>query len=390
MTQAMKRPLRVAHVVGTAGASGVESYLLALLPSFDPAQVQPTLFLPREGVLAGRMRARGVPVEYGAPTRKLAFGEIPALARRWLGGFDLVHAHGPRATFWAMRAARRAHISIVIASVHELRWQTLEPGLKRELWIRLERQALRGASRLITVSDATRSDLVARWPDLAARTSTVYASAPLLLEADSLPRARPGVGGETLRLVTVGRFNWQKGYDLLFPALADLSKRGVAWTLDVVGSGELEAELRAQAASLGIAERVCWLGRDAELREVLARAHAFVTATRAEMFGIAVLEAMAFGLPVLAPAVGSLPEVVADGECGQLVPFDPESTLPARLADVLARWAADPAERVRLGAAGAARARREFSPAALAAGVTAVYRDAMVAASDAGGGPLSS
>ena len=383
MTEAMKRTLRVAHVVGTAGASGVESYLLALLPSFDPSQVQPTLFLAREGVLVGRMRARGVPVEFGAPTRKLAFGEIPALARRWQGAFDLVHAHGPRATFWAMRAARRARISTVIASVHELRWQTLEPGLKRELWIGLERQALRRASRLITVSEATRRDLVARWPDLAARTSTVYGSAPLLLDTDALPRAHPDAGGEPLRLATVGRFQWQKGYDLLLPALAELSSRGVTWTLDVVGSGELDGELHAQADRLGIAERVRWLGRDAELLEVLARAHAFVTATRAEMFGIAVLEAMAFGLPVLAPAVGSLPEVVADQVGGRLVPFDPESTLPARLADVLARWAADPAERARLGASGAARARREFSPAALAAGVTAVYLDAMASASTA-------
>jgi starch synthase len=102
-----------------------------------------------------------------------------------------------------------------------------------------------------------------------------------------------------------------------------------------------------------------------------------VVATRAEMFGIAVLEAMAFGLPVLAPAVGSLLEVVAEGESGRLVPFDPEATLPVRLADVLARWAADPSEPARLGAAGAARARREFSPAALAAGVTAVYRETL-------------
>ena len=380
----MKDPLRVAHLVGTAGASGVESYLLALLPSFDPNQVRPTLFLPREGVLVGRMRARGVSVELGAPTRKLAFAEIPALARRWVGAFDLVHAHGPRVAFWAMRAARRAHIPTVIASVHELRWQTFEPGLKRELWIGLERQALRGASRLITVSDATRRDLVARWPGLAASTSTVFGSTPLLLDADSLPRARPDAAGEPLRLATVGRFNWQKGYDLLLPALAELSSRGVTWTLDVVGSGELEGELHAQAARLGIAERMRWLGRDAELREVLARAHAFVTATRAEMFGIAVLEAMAFGLPVLAPAVGSLPEVVGDGVGGHLVPFDPESTLPARLADVLVRWAADPAERARLGAGGAARARREFSPAALAAGVTAVYLDAIATAPAAG------
>jgi len=375
----LTEPLRVAHVVGTAGASGVESHLLALLPAFDPAQVRPTLFVPGEGVLVERMRSRGVAVEFGAPTRKLAIGELPALARRLVGRFDLVHAHGPRVVFWAVCAARLARVPAVVASMHELRWQTLEPGPRREVWIALERWALRRAKRLITVSEASRRELVARWPELAAITSTVYGSAPLLLEAEPLVHARPPVAGESLRLVTVGRFSWPRGYDLLFPALAELGARGVAWTLDVVGSGPLEEELRAQVARLGIGDRVRWLGRDADLTTVLPRAHAFVVATRAEAFGIAVLEAMAFGLPVLAPAVGSLLEVVADGESGRLVPFAPEATLPARLADVLAQWAAEPAEPARLGAAGAARARREFSPGALAAGVTAVYREALAA-----------
>ncbi|MEO5617932.1 MAG: glycosyltransferase family 4 protein [Candidatus Eisenbacteria bacterium] len=375
----MSAPLRVAHLVATAGASGVESYLLALLPSFDPANVRPTLFLPGEGVLVERMRSRGVPVEFGAPTRKLAFGELPALARRWAGRFDLVHVHGPRATFWGLRAALRARIPVVVASVHELRWQTQEPGLRRELWIALEGRSLHRAHRLIAVSDATRRDLLKRWPGLASRTATVYGSAPLLLDADRLPQARPGADAAPLRLVTVGRFHWQKGYDLLFPSLAALSALGVNWTLDVVGSGLIEPGLRAQVDRLGISDRVRWLGRDADLHEVLPRAQVFVVATRAEMFGIAVLEAMAFGLPVLAPAVGSLLEVVADGTSGCLVPFAPEDTLPARMAGVLARWAADPAERARLGAGGLTRARRDFSPAALAAGVTAVYSEALAA-----------
>jgi glycosyltransferase involved in cell wall biosynthesis len=371
----MSAPLRVAHVVATAGATGVESYLIALLPSFDPDRVRPTLFAPGDGPLVDRLRARGIEVEFGAPTRKFAFAETAALARRWSGNFDLVHAHGPRAAFWAARAARRARVPGLVVSVHELRWQTVPASLRRSAWIALEGHALRRADRLVTVSDAARRDLVARWPGLEPRTVTVYGSAPVLLDADSLPRARPGAAELPLRLVTIGRCEWQKGYDLLLPGLARLSALGVPWTLDVVGAGPLEPALRAEADRLGVGDRVKWLGRDADVPGLLVRAHAFVTATRAEMFGIAVLEAMAFGLPVLAPAVGSLLEVVADGVSGHLVPFEPERTLPERLAQVLERWAADPLERARLGSAGAIRARERFSPAALAAGVTAVYRE---------------
>lgn len=371
-------PLRVAQVVATAGATGVESYLLTLMSAFDPARVTATLFVPRPGVLVERMQARGLSVEMGAPTRKLAFAEADALAQRWRGRFDVVHAHGPRAAFWAHRAARRAGIRPFVATVHELRWQTLPPGIKREAWIALEARVLARASRLVTVSDATRRDLIARMPHLADRTETVYASTPWLLEPERLPRARPAEGRDgPLRLATVARLNWQKGYDLLLPALATVRDRGLDFTLDIVGAGVLEKSMRELARRLGIADRLRWLGSAADVPSVLAAAQAFVTTTRSEMFGIAVLEAMAMGLPVVAPAVGSLPEVVADGVTGTLVPFEPESTLPLRVADVLTRWAASPELRASLGAAGVVRASEVFGPARLAAGIAAVYERAL-------------
>jgi glycosyltransferase involved in cell wall biosynthesis len=368
------RPLRVAHVCSTAGATGVEAHLLTLLPSFAPERVVPTLFGPGTGPLLSRLEARGVRVESGAPTRKLAFGAADALAARWRGNFDIVHAHGPRAMFWSARAARRARLPLVI-TVHELRWQTLPPGWKREVWIALEGRALHAADRIITVSDATRRDLLARWPRLAGRTRAVHASAPLLLNPD-LPRAAPGSrDGGPFRLVTVGRFDWQKGYDLLLPALAALAERGIQFTIDVVGHGPLEAGLRESAGTLEIADRVRWRGRDVDVPALHAGSQAFVTTTRAEMFGIAVLEAMACGLPVLATAVGSLLEVVTDGEDGELLSFEPATTLPERVAGRLADWWADPSRMARMGAAGRRHASGRFSPAAFASATEAVYRE---------------
>jgi len=371
----MSAPVRAAHVVATVGATGVEAFLLTLLPALAGEDVAATLFVPGEGPLTGKLRARGVAVELGAPSRKLDLGAVSRLAALWRGRFDVVHAHGPRAAFWAEPAARRAGIPCVM-TVHELRWQTLPPGFKRAAWIALENRALRRASRLTTVSEATRRDLAAHDASLEARIRVVHASTPLALDGGPARLATPFAGGGgPLRLITVGRYSWQKGYDVLFPALAIAARSGLDFTLAIVGHGVEEAELRALADRLGLAPRLTWLGRDADVAARLAEADLFVTTTRGEMFGIAVLEAMLCGVPVLATAVGSLLEVVADGESGTLVPFEPEPTLPDRFAAALTALAASPDRARAMGAAGAKRAPERFSPQALARGTAAVYRE---------------
>ncbi|MFI5372295.1 MAG: glycosyltransferase [Candidatus Eisenbacteria bacterium] len=370
----MSPPIRVAHVVATVGATGVEAFLLTLLPSLGAQGVSPTLFVPGEGPLTEKLRARGVDVEHGAPSRKLDLGAGSRLSSLWRGRFDLVHAHGPRASFWAEPAARHAGLPCVI-TVHELRWQTLPPGWRRAAWVWLESRALRRAGGLTTVSEATRRDLVAHDPTLASRLRVVHAATPLALDGGPALLATPFPGGRPLRLITVGRFSWQKGYDLLFEALALVARSGVDFTLEIVGHGPGETGLRTQAERLGIADRLVWLGRDPDLAARLAGVDAFVTTTRAEMFGIAVLEAMLVGVPVLATGVGSIPEVMADHESGELVPFEPATTLPARFAEALAGWIADPARARRYGAAGARRARERFSPQTLARNMAGVYRE---------------
>jgi glycosyltransferase involved in cell wall biosynthesis len=376
-----ERPLRVAHVVATSGSTGVESYLLALLASFDPHEVEAVLFVPGPGPLVDALRARGVAVEFGAPTKKLAWREASALARRWTGAFDIVHAHGPRAAFWAVPAARWAGIANVVLTIHELRWQTLAPGFKRWAWNALEQRVLASARVLVAVSEATRRDLVERRPDLASRTRTIHGSAPLLLDELPALTARTESGKGPLRLVSVGRLSWQKGHDILFEALAIAAGRGLDFTLDLVGEGALEGALREQARRSGIEARVHWLGSRFSPLELLPREDVFITTARAEMFGIAVLEAMALGLPILAPELGSFPEVVGDGVAGRLVSPRPAATLAARFADVLLEWAGDPQARLGFARAARERARTRFGPQRLASEMTAMYREMMARSS---------
>lgn len=372
-------PIRVAHVVATVGRSGVESFLLTLLPSLRHEGVAATLFVPGEGNLTTKLRARGVPVEHGAPVRKLDLRAASRLAAAWRGRFDLVHAHGPRAAFWAERAARRAGLPFVL-TVHELRWQSLPRGPRRSAWVWLESRDMRRARVLTTVSDAARGGLVAFDPSLAPRIAVVHAATPLALDGGPARMAAPFVRGGAMRLVTVGRFGPGKGQEVLFESLALALQGGLDFELAIVGHGPGEAGLRSLASRLGIADRLRWHGPDADVAGHLADADVFVTTTRAETFGIAVLEAMLVGLPVLATAVGSLPEVVEDGRTGQLVPFEPEATLAHRVARELLEWNAERALARERGAAGARRARERFSPEALARGMARVYRETLAAA----------
>ena len=369
----MTAPMRVAHVVGTAGSTGVESHLLALLPSFDPAEVAVTLFVPGPGLLVDRLRERGVAVEFGAPTRKLALFEANRLAGRWRGAFDVVHSHGPRVSFWSAYAARRARVHAFVITQHENRRQSLPPGWKRTLWLALEERALRSADAILPVSEFIAGEL-RRVPGLAEKIRVVHGTAPMLLDA-RLPRARArATPGEPLRLVTVGRFSFEKGYDRLFESLALLARRGVDLRLDVIGHGELGDSLRRLARERGLESRVHWSEGGASLPATLAGAHLYVTGTRNEGLSVAGLEAMAVGLPIVSPNVGGQRELIDDGVTGVLVSAHPESEVPRRLADAIERLANDPVLAARMGESAARRAREEFAPARMAREVTVCYR----------------
>ena len=376
----MSAPLRVAHVVGTAGATGVDSHLIALLSGFDRARVEPTLFVPSGGPLVDRLAARGIRVEMGAPTRKLAFAEARWLARRWRGEFDVVHAHGARVAFWSVRAARSAGVPAVVATVHELRRHTLPPGPKRALWVALEERSLDAYDRLVAVSRSERDELVARRPRWADRIDVVPGSTPLLLDPSRLPRrAARADSAPELRLRAVGRLEWVKGMERLVDAFALVARERPA-TLEILGSGSLAGSLRERAESLGVAGRISWRASVESYPDWLAGGDLFVTTTRSETHGLAVLEAMAVGLPVVATAVGGLPELLGEGEAGVLVARDPEATVAARCAEAIASLAADPARLDRLAENARARAAGQFAPARLAARVADLYEAAVSAA----------
>lgn len=182
---------------------------------------------------------------------------------------------------------------------------------------------------------------------------------PNPVAADGPPWQDPGSAVPTI--VTVGRLHRDKGFDVLLEAAARLHGRGTSHRLQVVGpvlpGHEHEADaLREMAARLGIADTVDFTGPVDRPENYLQHATVYVQPSRTEPFGLAALEALAIGAPVVASAVGGLTDTIVDGVTGLLVP--PED--PAALVDALERLLSDADLRARLGSSARERVLTQF------------------------------
>ncbi|BDG04626.1 glycosyltransferase family 4 protein [Anaeromyxobacter oryzae] len=202
----------------------------------------------------------------------------------------------------------------------------------------------------------------------------------------ALPHAearRPPRPGEPLELVSVGRLAPEKGHAGLVEAFAEVLRRGVDARLTIVGGGSEEGRIRAAIAAHGVEGRVALRGRQPErvALEAMARAHVFVLSSLAEGLPVVLMEALALELPVVAPAIAGIPELVVHGETGLLYPAGDWRAL----ADRVCALGADPQLRARLAAAGRARVAEEFDADRAAAPLATLFGARGPATAAAGG-----
>jgi glycosyltransferase involved in cell wall biosynthesis len=178
--------------------------------------------------------------------------------------------------------------------------------------------------------------------------------------------------GEAPVVVSVARFAANRGHEQLLAGFGQLLRRLPQARLLLVGKGERRERLEQLVGELGLGRHVIFTGyRDRDLPQVLAAADCFaLMAAGSDESCRAALEAMAAGRPVVARAVGALPETVVDGETGLLVADESPDGVAAALGAILG----DPARARAMGAMGRRRAASEFSPERSATIVEAVYR----------------
>lgn len=336
------------------GIGGSERHLLALLPALAARGVEPTFVGLDDPAWnpADFYEALDLPVVRIPSPRDFD----PALITRLSKSLDadVVHTHLVHADIYGGIAARLRGTYLVSTKHND------DPF--RAGPFRFVERGLAGITdRVIAITDSLRTFTVDRVGIPAAKVETIHYG------LDDLPAAwgenPPSAVPDAARvLLAVSRLTYQKGVDVAIRALVDLPDDIM---LVVLGEGPERTSLERLARELSLEQRVFMLGRVPDVAAWLRRAHVFVHPARWEGFGLAVLEAMLAGLPVVASNVSSLPELVVDGSTGLLVAPDD--------APALARAIADALNRPQLGIAGLERARREFSVARMADRTAGVY-----------------
>lgn len=176
--------------------------------------------------------------------------------------------------------------------------------------------------------------------------------------------------GDCLVIGAVGRLlDQHKGYSLLLRAARKLIANGFPVRVVLVGAGPSEADLRTLALELGIAHAVTFAGYQADPTPWYRVMDVLAHPAWHESFGLVIVEAMFAGLPIVATAVGGIPEIVSDGETGLLIPPGDETALTAKLSDLLV----DRELRGRMGEAGRRRAQLRFSAGRYVDDVRSLY-----------------
>jgi glycosyltransferase involved in cell wall biosynthesis len=215
------------------------------------------------------------------------------------------------------------------------------------------------ATRLVVVAQRVREDALAEGVHTERIITIVNGvNIPKVNKADVLRvRAELGLRDDDIILLSVGRLRYQKGHDILLQALPKVLEKFPNAMLLIAGEGVLRQELETEASQLGVAKRVKLLGVREDIPMLLSAADLFLFPSRFEGMPNALMEAMGYGLAVVATAVQGVDEMIRDGENGILIPMDD----PKAVSDAILRLLNDPDERKRLGRAAQATIEKEYT-----------------------------
>lgn len=365
--------MRLAQIIDSLSTGGAQALLITLAETLREGALDLTVISLQDDAdqpVGRALAALGVRVlacpgrGLLAPRRLWRLRQLMARER-----FDVLHAHLTYAIVLGWLATRGSATAFV-ASLHNVRPD--HPRWHPLYW--LETVALRQARRVVAVGQVVAAAHQAR---LGGRPLEVIVNAVQpgagLSEAEA-QALRAEVAGDAARplLLAVGRLTPQKAYPDLLRAYQELRQTHPQAVLAIAGTGHSEAEVRSLIERWGLGGAVRLLGRRPDVPRLLAASDVYVLASHWEGLPVAVLEAMAAGRPVVATAVGDVPQVLAPG-LGVLVPAHRPDLLAAALRGVLD----DPAGRQALGQAARQHVLQHYSPAKWAGQLLAVYTAAL-------------
>ena len=347
-------PAAILHLLGTAQpeGSGIARIVAALAAGLDPRKYHVhAWFLGPSGPLVEDLQVAG------ATARSIKWWrgvrDPVGACRFWCClrncDFAIVHQHfGGRSIRQLISLSSNARLVV------HLHARVSEPGSASGVPV-----AVRGADLIIAASRAVTLEI----PNL--KPIVVHAGVESRKEfctQNTTPRTATVIGA-ACRLVPL------KGLVDLIRAMALLYLEFPTLRLEIGGTGPQREDLEREVGRLGLTGRVRFLGWQQDLGPIFRSWDIFALPSLEEGFGLAALEAMAAGLPVVASAVGGLPELIEHGRTGWLVPPGDSTALANRLRELVS----NPALRREMGLAGATRARDNFSVDRMVAAIAGIY-----------------
>lgn len=369
--------MKIVHIITRSDAIGgayvhVRDLSEALLK--DGHEV--TVLVGGQGSFTSEFESRGIPFE---TVRHLVRPVRPATDRKGVVEIrralrrlkpDIVATHSSKAGLIGRYAAFREGIPATFTA-HGWAFAEGIPERSRRLYARVERWAARWCQRIITVSEADRLLALHFGVGRPDQLVAVHNGMPIVVgQQMAKPETQPPT------LLMVARFEAQKDQKTLLRALAQL--KDLEWKCDLIGDGPNRESCEALSASLGLSDRVAFLGTRSDVPQRLEAAQAFVLISLWEGFPLSTLEAMRAGLPTVVSDVGGSAEAVADGVTGWSVP---RGDIPA-VTEALRKIIVDPESRARMGTAARRRFDDDFSFERMYAKTVAVYEAAIAAKRD--------
>jgi glycosyltransferase involved in cell wall biosynthesis len=272
---------------------------------------------------------------------------------------DLVHGHLYSGGLAAAVATAGTGIPLLLTEQTEAPWRTRRHRLASSI-------AYRRAAKIIGVSSAITAAIERDFGVAPEKLACIPNGVTLEQGTASRPNGEPVIG-------VVARLTPEKDVRCFLNAAARIAESFPTAKFRIAGDGPLRPELERLAAELGLAERVSFLGVLDEMQPFFASVHVLAVSSVAEGTPLSIVEAMGAGVPIVATAVGGIPEQVTDGRNGYLV----EPRNPAALAERIGWVLADPDAATRLGEAGRARALSEFTVEKMSDAIESVYADAL-------------
>ena len=332
--------MRITHVVENLNRGGLERVVLDLVRT----QVQrghacEVVCLFERGLLADELEAQGVPVRACGKRGGLDVRAVTQL-RGYLRahGAEVVHTHNAMAHYYAVLAS----LGLGVRRINTRHGMAgLATSTRREGLFRL---SMPFTDAVVTVCETARRDLLRAAALPAAKLAAipngiaVERFKPANADARAKLLAALGLPAGTRLIVTVGRLTGAKNHESLIRAFVALRARDRDLALVIVGDGQLREPLAKLAASDAAGGRVLLLGDRSDVSELLPGCDVFAMSSLTEGYSVALLEACAAGLPIVATDVGGNAEIVHDGGNGRVVPPGNDEALAAALAEVLGDW----------------------------------------------------